>query len=758
MPSSSAARGRAPAGRAGRRATSSSAATPSPASAHLVALQAQRALQRPGRCPGRPRRRARARAGRSLHRGPNGTRDGSGTDKCVVRPSGDVDAGSGAAPRASNEPARPVPTPPTARSAECRARRPGQPRPQPHAASRAPVARAGSAGPRAAPLDLIGLGLVALARLPRLPVYLGWDGGTAGSALVDGLGARRRRCTYSRPSRSLAAGACSCCARSCPRCGRSAPGALCLFAALRSASRRARSGSGRAARAGRREDARRRCWARGCTGLLDAARRRRRPHRRGLPLPRRRPAAHGRVVAGVLKATGDSVTTTGRRVRERAEPVRTAVATRSAPRARSSPSSRRSEFTAVAGAHGRERAPGKEDFWSGAERFPDLYDGSTAAEPEPSPSRELERTASRAATGARRRRDRGRARGSPRTPRRTSRASRAPARSRGRPGRAHARRAATAARSPTRPTSSGRSPTRASSSARPPSSRPDTAGQEKTAAQLVEALGHFGVEAQVIGMVAGPAHHPLRAAPRARHQGRQGRPAQGRPRLRAGRHRHPHPRADPGQAGRRRRGPQRAPPDRPPRRRPPGAARGLVAADGLARQGRRGPRDRRRPGEDAAPARRGHDRRRQVRLRQRDARLDPAARHAARGAARARRPQAGRAQPLRVDPAPAHAGHHEPAQAANALQNLVREMEQRYAYMSLARTRSLIELNKVRASARRAGAAVHPVRDRRARRPDDGRARRRRGLDHPPRPEGARGRHPPRARHAVARASTSSRA
>ena len=34
----------------------------------------------------------------------------------------------------------------------------------------------------------------------------------------------------------------------------------------------------------------------------------------------------------------------------------------------------------------------------------------------------------------------------------------------------------------------------------------------------------------------------------------------------------------------------------------------------------------------------------------------------ARGPARARRPQAGRAQPLRVDPAPAHAGHHEPAQ------------------------------------------------------------------------------------------------
>jgi S-DNA-T family DNA segregation ATPase FtsK/SpoIIIE len=35
-------------------------------------------------------------------------------------------------------------------------------------------------------------------------------------------------------------------------------------------------------------------------------------------------------------------------------------------------------------------------------------------------------------------------------------------------------------------------------------SRPDTAGQERIAAQLVEALGHFGIEAKVVGMTAGP--------------------------------------------------------------------------------------------------------------------------------------------------------------------------------------------------------------------------------------------------------------
>ena len=99
----------------------------------------------------------------------------------------------------------------------------------------------------------------------------------------------------------------------------------------------------------------------------------------------------------------------------------------------------------------------------------------------------------------------------------------------------------------------------------------------------------------------------------------QGRPAQGRPRLRAGRDRHPHPRADPRQEAVGVEVPNARAPDRAPRRRLPGAAEGLVAADRLARQGRRRQGDRRRPGEDAAPARRRHDRRGQVGRDQRDA-------------------------------------------------------------------------------------------------------------------------------------------
>jgi DNA segregation ATPase FtsK/SpoIIIE, S-DNA-T family len=49
----------------------------------------------------------------------------------------------------------------------------------------------------------------------------------------------------------------------------------------------------------------------------------------------------------------------------------------------------------------------------------------------------------------------------------------------------------------------------------PEQARPDTAGQEKTAAALIEALGHLGVQAQVIGAVAGPhiTRYELRLAP-----------------------------------------------------------------------------------------------------------------------------------------------------------------------------------------------------------------------------------------------------
>ena len=110
-----------------------------------------------------------------------------------------------------------------------------------------------------------------------------------------------------------------------------------------------------------------------------------------------------------------------------------------------------------------------------------------------------------------------------------------------------------------------------------------------------------------------------------------------------------------------------------------------------------------------------------------------------------------------VDPKQVELNHYEnvphlltpvvtsPRLAANVLSNLIGEMESRYGIMSEARARNLVELNRVRAEEGRGAAAAHPLRDRRARGPDDGRPGRSRGLDHPPGAEVARHRHPPGA-------------
>ena len=115
-----------------------------------------------------------------------------------------------------------------------------------------------------------------------------------------------------------------------------------------------------------------------------------------------------------------------------------------------------------------------------------------------------------------------------------------------------------------------------------------------------------------------------------------------------------------------------------------------------------------------------------------------------------------------VDPKQVELNHYEsiphlltpvitsPRMAANALGNLVREMESATGSCRSPGPARLPELNKARVAARPPRAPVHPLRDRRARRPDDGRPGRRRGLDHPPGPEGPGGRDPSRAGHPVA--------
>jgi S-DNA-T family DNA segregation ATPase FtsK/SpoIIIE len=226
--------------------------------------------------------------------------------------------------------------------------------------------------------------------------------------------------------------------------------------------------------------------------------------------------------------------------------------------------------------------------------------------------------------------------------------------------------------------------------------RPDTAGQERTASSLIEALGHFGVQAKVIGTVAGPhiTRYELRLAPGTK----VGKVAQLKDDL----------------------------------------AYALAATDIriLAPI----------PGKQAVGVEVPNAKRRMVRLG--DVFQQPPKDWSpltvwlgkdvagkAIGADLAKMPHllvagttgAGksgainamlcsvllRATPhelrlVLVDPKQVELNHYEsiphlltpvitsPRMAANALQNLVREMEQRYGIMSLARTRSLIELNKAR--------------------------------------------------------------
>ena len=91
-----------------------------------------------------------------------------------------------------------------------------------------------------------------------------------------------------------------------------------------------------------------------------------------------------------------------------------------------------------------------------------------------------------------------------------------------------------------------------------------------------------------------------------------------------------------------------------------------------------------------------------------------------------------------------------PKEAATVLRNVVAEMERRYERLSAVRARSLAEANRAFRSRGESDAAVPARRDRRARRPDDDLAAGGRGRRHPAGAEVARGRDPPRARHAAA--------
>ena len=207
------------------------------------------------------------------------------------------------------------------------------PPPQVQARAQAQAAGAAPAPVAAAPrlpeleqrhFDVIGLGLVATAIFFAFVVYLGWDGGQAGDGAVEGLRvAARRRATTSCPAALMAAGAILVLRPVLPAVRPFRAGAICLFAALALGARRGTLGLGPGGARGlvgrRSGSSRAAAWrGRGSTAATSTlARHARRAHDRGLPVRRRGAAAHGASVAGVIKATSDSVTTTTREVAHR---------------------------------------------------------------------------------------------------------------------------------------------------------------------------------------------------------------------------------------------------------------------------------------------------------------------------------------------------------------------------------------------------------------------------------------------------------
>jgi DNA segregation ATPase FtsK/SpoIIIE, S-DNA-T family len=352
---------------------------------------------------------------------------------------------------------------------------------KPRARRSAPVARPRLPRLEQRQLDLIGLALVAAAVFFAFLIWLGWDGGRAGDWAVDGLRRLLGAVHYGVPVALLAIGALLVLREMLPAVRPFRSGGLCLFFAMTLGLAAGTLGVGPGG-SEVRWDAE---WVRPRGGLV------------GEGLYWAASTALGTVgahiialflfiaavllltgasVAGVIKATTDSVSTTTRDMRaavQRRRPAEELVALESGP----PPRVMRAEPTVE---------------WEGEEPEPfDPYE----EEPEPEPEvveEEPPRLAEDPETDE------------PGVTRATADPEDLTPQGRYRPSVTESPDFEWALPDP-------RALKRSSEEA----ARPDTAGQEKVAAQLVEALGHFGVEARVIGKVAGPhiTRYELRLAP-----------------------------------------------------------------------------------------------------------------------------------------------------------------------------------------------------------------------------------------------------
>jgi DNA segregation ATPase FtsK/SpoIIIE, S-DNA-T family len=326
-------------------------------------------------------------------------------------------------------------------------------------------------------LDLIGLGLVAVGVFLAFPLYLRWEGGEAGQAIVDGLTWGIGRVAWATPVALVAAGVLLVMRPALPAGVRPfRAGALCLLAAacLGLAVGTLGFGPGDGAPVAERGGHLGQVMADGSTRLFSEV------------------GAHilavflfcaalllltGATVAGVLRATGEQV-------------VETARTLRPPPRQRADldpdvtqpllPPDLDDEEVVIRPTRSTSHPP----HLDGALRYPDLFEAAVAApvvpedeppapEPEPLPD----------------------------PPERAAEVDEEDA-----PPLEHLDPGDVEFRLP-----DARILKRSSAE----QAKPDTAGQEKTTARLVEALGHLGVQAQVIGAVAGPhiTRYELQLAP-----------------------------------------------------------------------------------------------------------------------------------------------------------------------------------------------------------------------------------------------------
>lgn len=339
-------------------------------------------------------------------------------------------------------------------------------------------------------MDLIGLALVAAGIFFAGLIYLDWDGGQGGSWAVDGLRSLIGAVHYVLPIGLLVSGALLVLRPMLPTVRPFRAGGICLFFALILGFAAGTLGFGPGGSAVHWDAA----WVRPRGGVLGEG------LYWALSTVVGAVGAHivalflflaaallltGASIAGVVKATATSVSTTTRDMRARRRPSEDLAA-------------------AEVGEPRVSRATPSEDFWSGPERYPDLYDEpeTIAAPPEPDTEIPPDEPEPEAAPEPRLAED-------PETDE---------------PG------VTRASVDPDKLTPQGRYRPEVTDApdfvwavpgtnflkrSSEEASRPDTAGQEKVATQLVEALGHFGVEARVIGKVAGPhiTRYELRLAP-----------------------------------------------------------------------------------------------------------------------------------------------------------------------------------------------------------------------------------------------------